>query len=53
MISILKIFHVQREVICIYYHEFRGVTIDEVWIGALDLLTTHTHQSELQALKTP
>jgi predicted transcriptional regulator len=29
---------------------FWGVTIDEVWIGELDLLTTYTHVSELQVI---
>jgi hypothetical protein len=52
MINILKTFDVKREVICIYYHEFKGVTIYGVWSDALDLLTTHTHQLELQALTT-
>jgi hypothetical protein len=28
------------------------VTIDGVWIGELDLLTTYTHHSELQVITT-
>jgi hypothetical protein len=29
---------------------FRGVTIDAVWIGELDLLAPYTHKWELQAI---
>jgi hypothetical protein len=29
-----------------------GVTIDGVWIRWLDLLTTYTHHSELQAINS-
>jgi hypothetical protein len=33
-----------------YCHVFGSVTIDGVWIGELDLLTTCTHHSELQVI---
>jgi hypothetical protein len=32
---------------------FRGVTIDRVWIGELDLLTTCIHHSELHLITAP
>jgi hypothetical protein len=33
-----------------YSHVYRGASIDGVWIGELDLLTTCTHHSELQVI---
>jgi hypothetical protein len=37
-----------------YCHNFRGVTIDGVWIGELDLLTNYisTNHSEMQVTTT-
>jgi hypothetical protein len=32
---------------------YLGVTVDGVWIGELDLLTTYTHHSELQVITGP
>jgi hypothetical protein len=32
---------------------YLGVTIEGVWIGELDLLTTRTHHSELQVITAP